>query len=165
MTSVSVSTSKMVSSYNTNVGNTWRPAASNRKRRRIRHSLHVKIIKKWSKYHRKTIIFSLTNRGKEDDGEKISDWLDAPHDLGCDHGTLRWQQSSSQEAAQLHGNIQKLCELKYQTNQPLNFKLKMGQKKSHQISFNSTVSMKKTNAVIPSTRISLLPLLSEWSFL
>lgn len=57
-------------------------------------------------------MFWLTDRGKENYGEEVSDWLDAARDLGCDHVTLRWKQSSCQETAQLHGNIQKFCHLK-----------------------------------------------------
>lgn len=56
-------------------------------------------------------MLDLTNGGEEDDGKEISDWLYASHDLRCNHVTLRGQQSSSQETAQLHGNIQKLCHL------------------------------------------------------
>ena len=37
----------------------------------------------------------LTNRGKEDDGKEISDWLDASNDLCCNHVALCGQQSSS----------------------------------------------------------------------
>lgn len=37
----------------------------------------------------------LTDRGEEDDGEEISDGLDASHDLCGDHVTLGGQQSSS----------------------------------------------------------------------
>lgn len=33
----------------------------------------------------------LTNRGEEDDGEEISDWLNASHDLRSDHVTLGGQ--------------------------------------------------------------------------
>lgn len=53
----------------------------------------------------------LTDRGEEDDGEEISDWLDAAHDLCGNHVTLCGQQGASQETAQLHGNIEKLCHL------------------------------------------------------
>lgn len=56
-------------------------------------------------------MLDLTNRGEEDDGKEISDRLYASHDLRCNHVTLRGQQSSSQETAQLHGNIQNLCHL------------------------------------------------------
>lgn len=60
-------------------------------------------------------MLDLTDRSKEDDGEEISDRLDASHDLCGDHVTLCGQQSSSQETAQLHRNIQKLCHLQSQT--------------------------------------------------
>lgn len=106
ITRVSVSTSRMVSSYSTNVGNTWKPAKPSRKPK-IKEQHHQ------SRYQPQSVCVCvcLTNRGKEDDGEEISDWLHASHDVCCDHVTLRGQQSSCQETAQLHGNIQKLCHL------------------------------------------------------
>lgn len=94
MTSVSVSTSRMVSSYSTNVGNTWRPAASHKQTREVKsRCTNVQ------RSHKADSSLILTNRGEEDDGEEISDWLYAAHDLRCDHVTLRGQQSSSHETA------------------------------------------------------------------
>lgn len=59
-------------------------------------------------------MLELTNRGKEDDGEEVPDWLDASHDLRSNHVTLCGEQSSSQKTAQLHRNIQKFGDLKTQ---------------------------------------------------
>lgn len=49
---------------------------------------------------------------EENDGQEVSDRLDVSHDLLCDHVPLRRDQCSSQEAAELHRDVQQLCDLR-----------------------------------------------------
>lgn len=103
ITRVSVSATRMESSYNTNDGNTWKPV--------VNTETSLSLCVKTQQESTTRTELGLTNRGKEDDGQEVPDWLDAPHDL-CGVGvSLCGQQSPGQETAQLHRNVQEVRHL------------------------------------------------------
>lgn len=185
MTRVSVSTSRMVSSYSTNVGNTWRPAephghtrSAKSRSTKLQHYNKVHIIQKlwywiWPMEAKKMMARKSLIGSMHPMTSAVTMWpcVDSKAPARKQPSSMETSKNSvTFRVRQREINQHKVLLQRRQNNTAVMEKQSESVNKG-KLCFEKirskmrTVSMKNTKAAIPRTRISLLPLLSACSFL
>lgn len=169
ITRVSVSTSRMVSSYSTNVGNTWNPTkvSQNTKKRKIKAHQQVEedislrsLHRAWPIEAKKMMVRKSLIGSTHPMTSVVTMWPCVDSKAPARKQPSSMETSKNSVTCRRKSNTLNTTEQRWLPSQ-----WTLGFKDQGEFVGVCTVSMKKTKADMPSTRISLLSLLSACSFL